>query len=64
MEPDETPQHSSPSPGLALLPLAIFAVCLAYFGWRYWDSGDHIYGLLALLNALGLLTMALGRRRR
>jgi hypothetical protein len=46
------------------LPLAIFAVCLAYFGWRYWDSGDHIYGLLALLNALGLLTMALGRRRR
>ena len=64
METVTTPEHVPPSSRPPLLPLAIFAACLAYFGWRYWDSGEHIYGLLALINALGLLTMTVGRRRR
>jgi hypothetical protein len=45
-----------------LLPLAIFAGCLSYFGWRYWESGEHVYALLALVNAVGLATLLFRRR--
>jgi len=63
-----SPDQSSAEPGikgkrLSLLPVLIFVVCTLYFGWRYWESREHIYGLLAGINAFGLL-MALGFLRR
>jgi hypothetical protein len=63
MQPhDESNENTPPRRRPALLPLAIFAGCFCYFGWRFWESGDHIYGLLALINALGLATIVLRRR--
>jgi hypothetical protein len=64
MEPhDVSHQTARPPRRPALLPLAIFAACFCYFGWRFWKSGEHIYGLLALINALGLLMTLFWRRR-
>ena len=59
---DASPENATPRRRPALLPLAIFAACLCYFGWRFWESGEHIYGLLALINAVGLLTILFHRR--
>ncbi|MEX2140568.1 MAG: hypothetical protein WD894_14995 [Pirellulales bacterium] len=64
MEPNDVSHQHAPSPRRPpILPLAIFAACCCYFGWRFWESGEHIYGLLALINAFGLATIVLWRRR-
>jgi hypothetical protein len=63
MEPTASDNQAASPRRPPLLPLAIFAGCLCYFGWRFWESGEDIYGLLALINALGLAMILLRRRR-
>jgi hypothetical protein len=58
LEADRPPPRRPP-----LLPVVIFAVCLCYFGWRFWESGEHIYALLAGINAAGLLLFLFRRTR-
>jgi hypothetical protein len=62
MQPHDDSTENAPRRPPALLPLAIFTGCLCYFGWQFWESGEHIYGLLALINAVGLATILLRRR--
>jgi hypothetical protein len=49
--------------GLPLLPLVILAACGVYFGYRFWESREHIHLLLAGINLFGVVTILTGWRR-
>ncbi len=58
--------ESLPSPGPrrrpVVFPALIFVACLSYFAWRYWEDGEQIHLLLAIVNGIGLLMMIAARR--
>lgn len=47
-----------------LLPLIILAACGVYFGYRFWESREHIHLLLAGINFFGVLMILIGWRQR
>jgi hypothetical protein len=63
MHQDQSSNDAPPKRRTALLPALIFLACGLYFGGRFWESGEHIFGLLAGINAVGLFITLAGHRR-